>query len=109
MLPDQTIQNVITFTLQALRYYRAMGVKITGIMTDNGSAYRSPIAAPSESPAFENMCLYPPHQRQGRALYPDSAAGMGLCLLLPQFRCPYPRIAILDRTLQFLPSSFSYR
>jgi transposase InsO family protein len=41
ILPDQTIQNVITFTLEALRYYRAMRVKVTGIMTDNGSAYRS--------------------------------------------------------------------
>jgi transposase InsO family protein len=41
ILPDQTIQNVVAFTLEALRYYRAMGVKITSIMTDNGSAYRS--------------------------------------------------------------------
>ena len=41
IFPDQTIQNVITFTLEALRYYRAIGVKVTGIMTDNGSAYRS--------------------------------------------------------------------
>jgi transposase InsO family protein len=41
ILPDQTIQSAIAFTLGALRYYRAVGVKVTGIMTDNGSAYRS--------------------------------------------------------------------
>ena len=41
ILPDETAHSAISFTLAALRYYRAMGVKITGIMTDNGSAYRS--------------------------------------------------------------------
>jgi transposase InsO family protein len=41
ILPDQTIQSVIPFTLEAIRYYRAMGVKVVGVMTDNGSAYRS--------------------------------------------------------------------
>ena len=41
ILPNETIQSVITFTFAALRYYRALGVKVTGIMTDNGSAYRS--------------------------------------------------------------------
>lgn len=41
ILPDETAKSAITFTLAALRYYRALGVKITGLMTDNGSAYRS--------------------------------------------------------------------
>lgn len=41
ILPDEKAKNAITFTLAALRYYRAMGVRVTGIMTDNGSAYRS--------------------------------------------------------------------
>lgn len=41
ILPDQTIQSVISFTLEALRYYQTLDVRVTGIMTDNGSAYRS--------------------------------------------------------------------
>lgn len=41
ILPDETKKSAITFTLAALRYYRALGVRISRIMTDNGSAYRS--------------------------------------------------------------------
>lgn len=41
ILPDEKAKNAITFTLAALRYYRALGVRVTRIMTDNGSAYRS--------------------------------------------------------------------
>jgi len=41
ILPDEKIRSAITFTVAALRYYRALGVKVTRIMTDNGSAYRS--------------------------------------------------------------------
>jgi transposase InsO family protein len=41
ILPDETTKSAVTFTLAALRYYQALGVRITRIMTDNGSAYRS--------------------------------------------------------------------
>lgn len=41
ILPDETTGSAIRFALAALRYYKALGVRITGIMTDNGSAYRS--------------------------------------------------------------------
>jgi len=41
ILPDETTRSAITFLLAALRYYRSLGVSITRIMTDNGSAYRS--------------------------------------------------------------------
>lgn len=41
ILPNETTQSVVRFTLAALRYYRALGVRISRIMTDNGSAYRS--------------------------------------------------------------------
>jgi transposase InsO family protein len=41
ILPDETARSAISFTLAALRYYRALGVKVAGIMTDNGSAYHS--------------------------------------------------------------------
>lgn len=41
ILPDETARSAIQFVFAALRYYKALGVRITGIMTDNGSAYRS--------------------------------------------------------------------
>jgi transposase InsO family protein len=41
ILPDETTRSAIIFAVAALRYYKALGVRITGIMTDNGSAYRS--------------------------------------------------------------------
>ena len=41
ILPDETTGSAIRFAVTALRYYKALGVRITGIMTDNGSAYRS--------------------------------------------------------------------
>ena len=41
MLADETVKSAIAFVFAALRYYRALGVTVTRIMTDNGSAYRS--------------------------------------------------------------------
>lgn len=41
ILRDETTANAITFLFAALRYYRSLGVRITRIMTDNGSAYCS--------------------------------------------------------------------
>ncbi len=41
MLPDETVRSTIAFVFATFRYYRALGVRISRIMTDNGSAYRS--------------------------------------------------------------------
>jgi transposase InsO family protein len=41
MLADETVKSAIVFVFAALRYYRALGVRVMRIMTDNGSAYRS--------------------------------------------------------------------
>lgn len=41
ILPDETTRSAISFLFAALRYYKALGMCVTGIMTDNGSAYRS--------------------------------------------------------------------
>lgn len=38
---DETSQAACSFTLQALRFYKRLGVKVKAILTDNGSAYRS--------------------------------------------------------------------
>ena len=94
ILPNETIQSVITFTFAALRYYRALGVKVTGIMTDNGSAYRSKkFAKLLRRLKIRHLRTRPYTPRTNgkhRAFYPDAVAGVGLCLHLSKFRCPYP-------------------
>lgn len=41
LLPDETARCVCTHLLAALRYYKALGVRVAQVMTDNGSAYKS--------------------------------------------------------------------
>lgn len=41
VLADETAHSACDFMLQALRYYKGLGVRVTGVMTDNGSAYKS--------------------------------------------------------------------
>lgn len=38
---DQRKESAIAFLNQAVSYYRSLGIKVTGIMTDNGSCYRA--------------------------------------------------------------------
>lgn len=39
--PDETGRSACQALLQALRYYRALGIRFTRVMTDNGSCYTS--------------------------------------------------------------------
>lgn len=41
ILPDERSHSACTALIKALRYYRALGVHIQRILTDNGSCYRS--------------------------------------------------------------------
>lgn len=41
MLPDETAKSVCAHLLAALRYYKALGVRVERVMTDNGAAYKS--------------------------------------------------------------------
>ena len=41
MLADEKATSACSFLLAALRYYKALGVRIERVMTDNGSAYKS--------------------------------------------------------------------
>ena len=41
MLPNEKAHSACAHLMAALRYYRALGVRIEAVMTDNGSAYRS--------------------------------------------------------------------
>jgi transposase InsO family protein len=38
---DQRKESAIAFLNEAVTYYRSLGIKVTGIMTDNGSCYRA--------------------------------------------------------------------
>jgi transposase InsO family protein len=38
---DQRKESAIAFLTDAVAYYRSLGMKVTGIMTDNGSCYRA--------------------------------------------------------------------
>lgn len=38
---DQKKESAIAFLNEAVTYYRSLGIKVTGIMTDNGSCYRA--------------------------------------------------------------------
>ena len=41
LLADEKACSACAFLLAALRYYKALGVRVHSVMTDNGSAYRS--------------------------------------------------------------------
>jgi transposase InsO family protein len=41
IMPDQKKESAIAFLQAAVEYYRSLGIKIAGIMTDNGSCYRA--------------------------------------------------------------------
>ncbi len=41
MLADEKATSACSFLLAALRYYKALGVRVERVMTDNGSAYKS--------------------------------------------------------------------
>lgn len=41
MLPDQSKYSAVKFLIAALKHFRALGIKVTAIMTDNGGCYRS--------------------------------------------------------------------
>jgi transposase InsO family protein len=38
--PDEKATSAWRFLIDAVRYYRSLGIKITGVMTDNGSCYK---------------------------------------------------------------------
>lgn len=41
LLADEKASSACAFLLAALRYYKALGVRVAQVMTDNGSAYKS--------------------------------------------------------------------
>jgi transposase len=45
VLPDEQATTAVGFLRRAIAFYRAHGITVEGVMTDNGSAYRSTIHA----------------------------------------------------------------
>jgi transposase InsO family protein len=103
ILPDEKKESAIAFLAAAVAYYASLGIVVERVMTDNGSCYRSK--------AFARACrklglkhirtrpYTPKDQRQGRALHPDRAQGMGLCRRIPDFRPSRRRAARLASSL----------
>lgn len=88
MLGDEKSLSACQFLLAALRHYRQFGVRITAVLTDNGSAYRSKRFAKllrRLEIKHKRTALHAPHERQGRALHLGAAARVGVCLSIPKF------------------------
>jgi len=68
ILPDEKRSSCLRFLFNALRFYRAHGVKVQRVMTDNGVSFRShryakATLAQNQAPAYQ--ALYAENQWQG--------------------------------------------
>jgi len=81
LLPDEGQGAARRFLRGALRWFRAHGVRVRRILTDNGSASRSQSFRAASCPAREpsaHPSLHAPHERQSGAVHPDRAARVGV-------------------------------
>ena len=82
VLADERAVTVVAFWRHALAWFADRGVTAQAVLTDNGSAYRSADFARAcprrRHPPPPHAPLPAPDQRQGRALQPHAARGMGL-------------------------------
>jgi len=90
VLPDEKARTAIGFLRRALAFYRSHGIAVEGVMTDNGSAYRSIAhAAACRALGIRHIRTRPyraAHQRQSRAIHPHDAGRLGLRGDLPRLR-----------------------
>ena len=58
VLADEKAQTAIGFLGRAVAFYRSHGAKVERLMTDNGSAYRSPTHLPREDSCrrYRHLC-----------------------------------------------------
>ena len=95
VLDDEKAITAVGFLRRAVAHYRAHGIRVERVMTDNGSCYRATvhalacqtlgIRAPPHPP------LPAPHQRQSRTLHPHHARRLGLRRHLRQLRRTPPQ------------------
>ena len=91
--PTDRQGDALAFLERARAWFRAQGIAVQAVMTDNGSAYRSHAwrqhCAAHDLRHLRHPALHAPHQWQGGTLHPDPAAPLGLCLRLPVERPPH--------------------
>ena len=86
LLPDQKTETTVGFLNDALDFFERHGIRVRALLTDNGSSYRSHMFRQAccqlghQTPP--NPPLHAANQRQGRTLYPDRSARVGLCQAL---------------------------
>jgi len=88
VLPDEKATSAVGFLKRALDFYRAHGVPVERVMTDNGPAYVSIAhAIACRAMGIRHLRIRPlptAHQRKGRALHPHHARWLGLRSDLPR-------------------------
>ena len=84
--PSDRQGDALAFLDRARAWFRAQGIVVRAVMTDNGPAYSSHAwrrrCAARDLRHLRTRPYPPPHQRQGGTLDPDPAAKLGLCLRL---------------------------
>jgi transposase len=90
VLPDERKRSTTGFLVRALRWFKARGVAVERVMTDNGSGYVAKLFRKVLRMLGIRHIRTRPYtrktKRQGRALHPDDAARMGLRHSLQIFR-----------------------
>ncbi len=90
VLPDEQKATTVGFLARAVGWFNEQGITCRRILSDNGSAYRSgewrKACKALRSQSDPHQAVHAMHQRQGRAIDPDSLPGMGLRNALPDLR-----------------------
>ena len=113
ILPDEKAESAVPFLKAAVAYYKSLGVTVTRVMTDNGSCYKAfdfPRRLPGPGhQAHPHQALYAQNQRQGRALHPDRAQGVGLRSSLSHIRSPRRRASRLAAPIQLASAPWRHK
>lgn len=91
-LPDETRRSCCGFSSTPCVFFKAHGIKVHRVMTDNGTSCRShryPRRRGSAS-STSSLSTARPRQWQARAPRPDRAVRMGLCQILRKHRIRGP-------------------
>jgi len=103
ILPDEKRRSCLSFLFNALRFFRAHGVKVYRVMTDNGASFRSrryPKALRLlKIKHLRTKALHAENQRQGRALRPNLVTRVGLRPSLSHVRSTRSASAGLDASI----------
>ena len=111
-LPDERGDTTAAFLQRALTTFRALGVRVERILTDNGKNYSSHAFAEvhrSRYPAQAHAPVPAADERQGGGIQQDAAARMGVRPALPQQRRTTRRPAHLPGGVQWRPPTHRSR